>query len=332
MRILFAFLLVASLAHGDGTVTLRFAAIAPDGTAWARQLRAFTRDVETLTNGTVKMKWYLGGIAGDEMTVLERIKRGQLDGSAGSEFCDRLAPSLRVTRLVGLFKTHNEVLFVLGNLRKQLEDEFVQHGFISLGVGGGFGESIVFSREPIRSLADLRRSKMWVWDLEEVLRLQLPLMKIPMVTLGVNDAAKAYDDRKLDGFIAIPSAALAFQWSSQARYYTELRIGFLPGCMVISTTAFDALTLEQQRALKQAAAPMIARFEDVGREQDGKLLNGLFEKQGLTRIPLTQGFFNDFFEAAKISRDKLGTQLVKTELLQTVTGWLDEYRAAHGSK
>jgi TRAP-type C4-dicarboxylate transport system substrate-binding protein len=332
MRALALTFTLATLARADGPITLRLAAIAPDGTAWARQLRAFSRDVETLTGGTVRVKWYLGGIAGDELTVLERVKRGQLDGTAGSEFCDRLGPSLRVTRLLGLFKSHEEVLFVLGKLRKRLEDEFQQHGFVDLGVGGGFGESIVFSRQPIRTLTDLEHAKLWVWDLEDVIRLQLPLMGVPLVPTSVLDAARAYDDRKLDGFIAIPGAALAFQWSSQARYYTDLSIGFLPGCFTLSTTAFDGLSLEQQRALRQASATMIAHFEDIGREQDGRLLNGLFERQGLTRVAVTSHFFNEFFDAARSTRDKLGEKLVRPELLQTVTGWLDEYRAAHGSK
>src|SRR5206468_969252 len=46
-------------------VTLRLATIAPDGTAWAREVRAFNRDVEALTHGQVRFKWYLGAIAGD---------------------------------------------------------------------------------------------------------------------------------------------------------------------------------------------------------------------------------------------------------------------------
>ena len=60
------------------------------------------------------MKWYLGGIAGDELAALERVKRGQLDGEAGAIFCQRLAPTLRVARVPGLFESREEFIYVVG--------------------------------------------------------------------------------------------------------------------------------------------------------------------------------------------------------------------------
>ncbi len=317
----------ASTAHADSVTTIKLATVAPEGTAWARELKAFSRDLETLTGGAVHVKWYMGGIAGDELQVLERIRRGQLDGQAGAQFCDRLAPSLRVTRVLGLFHTHAEVLHVLAQLQPMLEREFQQHGFVDLGVGGGFGETMFFSREPMRSLADLKRTRIWIWDLDEVPKLQLAAMGIVPVPTRPEEAAHAYDDKRLDGFLTIPAGALAFQWSSQARYFTTLHAGFLPGCLALSTAAYDALPLEQQTALRQASAKFIARFEDVGVEQDAKLVSTLFERQGLERVPLSPSFEKEFYAAAESARDQLGTKLVSRELLQMANGWLEQLRA-----
>src|SRR5271170_6030812 len=93
--------ITASPAQAE-PVQLRMAAIAPEGTAWARELHALARDIEGQTDGRVTMKWYLGAIAGDELTSVERVRRGQLDGVGGALFCTRLAPSLWVVRLAGL--------------------------------------------------------------------------------------------------------------------------------------------------------------------------------------------------------------------------------------
>ena len=73
--------------------TLRLATIAPQGTGWAREFSAWARDVEAGTHGAVHIKMYYSAIGGDEFTVLDRIKREQLDGGIGSESCTRLAPS-----------------------------------------------------------------------------------------------------------------------------------------------------------------------------------------------------------------------------------------------
>src|SRR5207253_8784747 len=72
MRALVAALLLASVAHAE-PVTLRLATVAPDGTGWARELKAFGREVTTATHDNVQVKWYLGGIAGDELQQHERV-------------------------------------------------------------------------------------------------------------------------------------------------------------------------------------------------------------------------------------------------------------------
>lgn len=82
-----ALLLCAATAAAEPHV-IRLSSVAPEGTGWARLLRSFTRDVESATGGDVKVKWYLGGIAGDEVRVLERIRRDQLDGAALAIVCD----------------------------------------------------------------------------------------------------------------------------------------------------------------------------------------------------------------------------------------------------
>src|SRR4051794_4457037 len=92
-------LALATSARGDASpvVTLRLAAIAPDGTAWARELREASRGAEAASRGRVRLKWYFGGIAGQEYDAAQRIDRGQLDGMAsGGPVCQRVSPTLLV--------------------------------------------------------------------------------------------------------------------------------------------------------------------------------------------------------------------------------------------
>src|SRR6476620_405630 len=122
MRALLLLLLLAPPARAE--VVLRMAAIAPDGSPWTRELKAFAREIESRTRGRVRIKWYWGAIAGDELQVLERIQRDQLDGEAGAQFCDRLAPSLRVMRILGLIQSWDEALHVIARMRRTLDGEF----------------------------------------------------------------------------------------------------------------------------------------------------------------------------------------------------------------
>src|SRR5260370_38171731 len=89
-------LLAAAFAAGDEPIyTLRLATLAPQGTGWAREMQAFSRDVALATNGQVALKWYLGGIAGDDAEAANRIARDQLDGMApGPWQCERWRPAV----------------------------------------------------------------------------------------------------------------------------------------------------------------------------------------------------------------------------------------------
>jgi TRAP-type C4-dicarboxylate transport system substrate-binding protein len=311
-------------------VTLRMAGIAPEGTSWARELKAFAIDVETRTHGEVRMKWILGGIAGGELEALDRIKRGQLDGEGGSMFCQQLAPSLRVLRTVGLFQSRDEFRSVVARLRPRVEEELTQKGFVGLGVAS-FGSAILMSREPIRSLADWRKGRTMNWDLDQVGGMAMEAIGIKLVPLPLEGVARAYDEGRIDNLPAVPSGALAYQWSSRAKYFTELPLGVLPGCVVVSSRAFQALGFEQQQALRSAGAKFTVRFEEMGRAQDEQLLSGLFEKQGMKRVPVSETFRAEFFAASRNARDELGDKPFPRELGNQVTQWLADYRAEHGA-
>jgi TRAP-type C4-dicarboxylate transport system substrate-binding protein len=140
-------------------------------------------------------------------------------------------------------------------------------------------------------------------------------------------AGRAFADDRIDGFVATPTAALAYQWSAQAGYYTELPIGFLPGCMVLSQRAMDSLPLGAQNALKAAGAKLGIRFEETGRLQEEALIGGLFERQGLKHAPPSEEFRREFLQAARTAREKVAPGMVPDELLKSVLAWIADLRA-----
>jgi TRAP-type transport system periplasmic protein len=318
----------ATSARGE-PIVIRMATPAPEGTAWAREGHSFERDIAELTHGRIRMKWYLGGIAGDELTMLDRMKREQLDGVAsGGMLCQRLAPSMRALRVVGLFQSRDESAFVSGRLKDTFDAEFLRSGFVNLGEVG-VGPDVIFSRTPVASMADLKKARLWIWDLDDVYRQTLTAMGISVVPRPLESAAADYEHGTVDGFLAVPTAALAFQWSAEARYFTDLRPSFLRGCILMTSRSFDQLPVDGQLAVKQAAARTIARLEVIGGTQDQALLSGLFARQGLKSVPVTQQFRSEFFSLAQQARERLPENIVAKALLQRVLGLLADYRAVH---
>jgi TRAP-type C4-dicarboxylate transport system substrate-binding protein len=152
------------------------------------------------------------------------------------------------------------------------------------------------------------------------------------VPLPIDAAARAYDQRRTDGFLAMPQAALAFQWSAQVRYVSDLRLAFNAGCLVIAERAFDRLSTELQQKVRSAAARALARVDENGHHQDQLLLGSLFARQGMKLMAASEPFRAAFYDAARTARAQLGASLVPRALLDEVTRLLLDYHAEHGGR
>jgi TRAP-type C4-dicarboxylate transport system substrate-binding protein len=125
---------------------------------------------------------------------------------------------------------------------------------------------------------------------------------------------------------------LAFQWSVQAKYVTDLRLSYLTACFLVSSRAFDKLPLEYQQILRQSTAKMRTRLSLQIRQQDDALIGGLFRHQGLVNVPISDALRKEFLEAASTSLDRLGDKLLPGPLTRRVREVLAEYRARHPEK
>jgi TRAP-type transport system periplasmic protein len=330
-RSLLVALLVTALggAAAAEPITMRMSSVAPEGSAWAKLLHDWARELELVSGGSVKVRWYFGGITGDELETFDAIGKGHLDGIAsGGMICERMAPSLKVQGLAGVFQSRDEAAYVVERLRANLEEETRRAGF-ELLIATGLGPEVLFTRTPVRSMAELRKMKLWRWSADEPGIAMAHEMGLTVVPTDLDVAGKAYDQGRIDGFVAIPTAALAFQWSAQAKYITDLRPGYLTGCVLVAHRALDRLTAEQQKIFRSLFAKYDALFQEMGRRQDEALLGGLFQKQGLKPIPPSEGFRSEFFDAARAARERAATRFVTRATLDRVLKILADYRAEH---
>jgi TRAP-type C4-dicarboxylate transport system substrate-binding protein len=309
---------------------LKMAMVAPDGTLWAQEVRAAGGEIEALTNGALRVKWYVGGVSGDEIETGARIVKGQLDGivSAGI-LCEQVSATLRAIRIPGMFDSPEEAHHVTDRLRAPEEAEALAAGFVLLGTGS-MGEDVIFSNEPVRSLADLRKMRIWKWEGDEVGIAVARAMGVTPVPTALLDGERAYEAGRLDGFFAIPTAALAFQWSAHSRYVTTLPVGHLNGCCLMSSRSFDRLPIDQQQVVRAAIAKLAGRVEQVSQRQDAQLLGGLFGRQGAKVVAPPPSLRGEFRAAAAGARAHLNDALVPRAAIERVLKAVADYRAQSG--
>ena len=256
--------------------------------------------------------------------------KGQLDGVASGQFlCQTAAPSMRVLRMPGVFQSRDEARDVVARLQPTVEDEAAHNGFVILGAAG-LGPDVFFTREPVRSLEDVAPPQAVALGHRRGRHRRLaadgPRRSCRCAS---SEARRAYDDKRIDGFIAAPSAALAFQWSSVASYVTDLHSGYIYGCLVFGERQFQRLAPELQAAMRAGAARMLVGIDELGRRQDEALLGGLFSKQGLKSVPVSPAFRAEYFAAARSTRAQLVDRLIPRALLERVLRMLADYRIEH---
>ena len=84
MRILFltGALLALALSGAASGATLKIATVTPEGSQWMTEMRASAREIKERTEGRVDIKYYGGGVMGNDAKVLGRIRIGALQGGA----------------------------------------------------------------------------------------------------------------------------------------------------------------------------------------------------------------------------------------------------------
>jgi TRAP-type C4-dicarboxylate transport system substrate-binding protein len=315
----------AEAPNAETPRVLRIATSAPDGTTWARELKAFAREIATESKGAVLVKWYFGGIAGDEVEAAKRVQRDQLDGVAsGGQLCQRFAPSLRVLRIPGLFESREEIRFVLGRLSETVQEEFRKAGHVWLA-GAGLGPDGIYSREAIQSFDQLKKTRLWRWDVDDVPILVEKEMGLSIQPGTLESVEPSFSSGQLGAFYAVPAAALAFQWFKNVGHLMDIHTGFLHSCIFVKIAAFDQLSIEQQRVVRAASAKLSGRLDEAGHQMDGKLLDEVFPSHGVKREPYDR-VRADYLAAARGAVDRLGDKLVPTALLERVRIALSEFR------
>jgi TRAP-type C4-dicarboxylate transport system substrate-binding protein len=333
-RFVMAALMLAALVPGDAEADrakyrLRIATLAPEGTSWANTFQKYAREIAKATNGDVEVRFYFGGIAGDELEVYGLLQADKLDGSvSGGPLCSKVAPSMRALDIVGLFQTQEEAIHVLTELRPTLEKEAHDAGY-ALVATGSLGPRIVFSREPVTSMAELRKTTLWSWSLHEVFHKEAAEMKLSVVGTSPPQAQKAFDEKRVEGFITTPLTALAFQWAVSTKYITDIRVGYLMGCMMMRERALDALPPEYQTIVRRASTKLGVKIDADNRRMDQRLLTTVYPKRGLQLVPVSAKFRAEFFEASRLARQHLDEALVPRALLDKVARLLADFRAEH---
>ena len=68
-------------AQADKVTVIRFASLAPAGSAFMKVMQAWNRSLKKETQDRVELRFYSGGSQGDERDFIRKVRAGQMDAA-----------------------------------------------------------------------------------------------------------------------------------------------------------------------------------------------------------------------------------------------------------
>ncbi len=267
---------------------IKFATVAPEGSTWIKHMKALDKKLRTKSNGKLGFRIYAGGIAGDELDVLKKIRIGQIHctGFSGVGF-GQILPAVRIMDIPFLFNNYEETDMVHQELRPVFDDQFRKKGF-ELLAWAEVGNVYLFSKKPIKSIKDISGLKIWAWTGDPIAKETFVSMGVNPIPLAITDVTTALNTGMIDTIYAPPLGALALQWYTSMNYMLDLPIVHSTGAILISGKYFKKMPKDLSTLLSKETEKAMKELTLELRKQNKEAIK-IIQDSGVTIIPAPEG-------------------------------------------
>ncbi len=326
--LLCALLSVVTAPAAEAKMTLKMATLVPAGSVWDNALQEMGAEWQDATDGEVALRIYGGGRAGDEPDVVRKMRIGQLHAGAltvgGLSEIDK---GFEIFEIPMFFESYPELFHVLDKLRPKLEQRLEAKGFVLLHWGHG-GWVHFFSKQPIRSVEDLRQQKLFAWAGNDAMIQLWRSNGFQPVALAATDIMTGLQTGMIEALPTTPLAALSLQWYSQTPYMQDIGLAPLVGATVVTKKAWDRISPAHQKVIRSAARATESQLAKEIPAQDASAVDQM-KGRGLSLVEVDDATVELWRKAAddfaKVKRESMEAK----DLLDLARRERDAFRAAN---
>ncbi len=325
-------LTLALLVSGTGNAAvLKIATVTPEGSAWMEAMRAGAREIKERTDGRVEIKYYGGGVMGNDDKVLGKIRIGNLHGGAFTPSAlQSIYPDVSLYGLPLVFDSEEEAAYVRDRLDQTLRDGMRENGFVSFGFAAT-GFAVLMSNEPVKGLADLKGKRVWVPEGDTISYASMEALSLSPVTLPMTDVLTGLQTGLIDIVVVSPIGALVLQWHTKVSYVTDLPLVYTMGFMAVSKRAFDKLSPGDQQIVREVMDNLYAKFDEKNLVDNKEALQALLNA-GIELVPSADGEKARIRDVlAKSNRSMAVQGEYSLDLYERMMQYVEEYRSGQGT-
>jgi len=321
------FVVVALLLSGfANAAVLKIATAAPEASSWMKAMRASSKEIRELTDGRVQIKYYGGGVMGNDSKVLGKIRIGNLHGGAFTPSAlQKIYPEISMYGLPLTFESEEEVTYVRSRLDQTILDGLEEAGYVSFGIATG-GFAVLMSNEPVRSLEDLKGKKVWVPAGDNISYETMAALSLSPVTLPLTDVLTGLQTGLIDIVAMSPIGALVLQWHTKVKFITDLPLVYTMGFMAVDNKAFRKISAADQEIVREVMTRTYSQLDDANLEDNQEALQALLNT-GIETVALAEDEVNEIRTILRQSnRDMAENGDFSIDLYEQMLHYVQEYR------
>ena len=307
------------------TVVIKLATLAPEGSSWIETFNAINAEIIQKTDGQVRCKFYAGGVLGDEKDMLRKMHIGQIHAAGlTSAGLSAIFNEMDVFQIPFLFESHKEVDYVLTQMDGFYSKGFDDNQYVLLGWSeGGFVH--LMSTQPVATLADLRKLKVWTWEDAPMTRIIFDEANVSAIPLTVPDVLVGLQTGLVDVVYAPPSGAISLQWFTKIRYITDVNLIYLIGAVVIKKKVFNKITPAHQKIIIDVWQRHMSQLKQTIRNENQEAMQ-VMVKQGIKIIVPTENQVTEFKDVSAKAIQRLEGETFSQKVLDEVNAHIKTYR------
>ena len=318
--------LTFAIRSTDAQTVLKLATLAPDGSIWMQALNDAKNDIEIATGGAVKVRIYPGGIMGSEKDVLFKIRTGQLQGGGFMGYAvGTICPDAGALMAPLALRNYQEADAALEAMREFLEGNARKNGFEALA-WTEVGFSYAYGMKPVTTLAELRATKVWGLDSPMLIEL-FAAGNIASIPANVTDVLTSLQTGALETVFGPPTAAVAVQWHTRVKYYTDMRLTYSIGGVFLSAAGWKTIQPQYQPAVKAAFDRHCRLLTPKVRQSDAEALE-FMRTQGVSPLPESAEGRADFERIASIAIQRVKGAAFSEQAWELLQATLKELRGS----
>ena len=324
--ILIACMLMLSPASSSAKeLVIKLATLAPEGSSWIETFKAIDAEVREKTDRQVRIKFYPGGVLGDEKDMLRKMHIGQIHCAAlTSAGLSAIYNEMDVFQIPFLFQSHNEVDYIIKEMDAFFRKGFDKSDYILLAWSeGGFVH--LMSTTPVATLDDLRKVKVWTWADSPMTKVIFDEANVSAIPLSLPDVLVGLQTGLVDVVYAPPAAAISLQWFTKTKYLTDINLIFLIGGVVMKKKLFNKMSPAHQNILMEVFRSRMAQLKKTIRKENREAIQ-VMVKHGVKIITPSAIQVTEFKIVSEKAMQRLADKSFSKKVRDEVSAKLEAYR------